>query len=700
MNVIKNKKKKFFLILFSFLFACVFGQSAYESANKNMAVRCLKLAENCLINGDWNNALRQAELGLSYDESISDLIYIKAAALIQLNEKKADVIVLIKKAFDCDNWVNYKKNGARILYADLLCDTGEYDLSLQVLDSEPLIYSADAEFIRIKNLYRIGSEQAIESARLKMNSAIRIYPADVRFANLFFMFETLFMQKAAIRGEKYEIPQLVQTIANYYISKLPDYDGKNLELELLASFFASKENQTRLVRAIDSKDQTVYPLMAVAGLQTGLYSQQQACDLFFKTVGDSFLLSDLEYFSLFIDEPQVSQNLIEKMLNFKGTVFIDSDLDLQNELVVEFSTGRPVSSYYDANNDDYIEVYAVCDFGSPKTVEFLQNNCKVSYDSFPVISQIEYDVSDKNIVLKFFGDDFSFTPFIMEENHVLGKFGLEFYLPVISKELNPPVYEDMYNNAISLEININERENAKVIYTLLKGKKISAVFLQNDKSYAFCNFSDMPFVRAVDSDEDGYFETSELYDLVNEETFPDGFDSEFISNIFGQSVLNEKIYLKQIKIDRNANSFFEFSEEYLPDNGKICYWDNDDNGILDCKHTIFGKKDGEPLKEESEFYDENGNVLITISFVNKIPIKMMEKESEVLIFAGENENVYWVENLFGADIENKIINSVKNNIAQGAVDVCEIDGMRFSVIKVEDNYFCKALAESGVSIEE
>ena len=48
----------------------------------------------------------------------------------------------------------------------------------------------------------------------------------------------------------------------------------------------------------------------------------------------------------------------------------------------------------------------------------------------------------------------------------------------------------------------------------------------------------------------------------------------------------------------------------------------------------------------------------------------------------------------------KIKNSLKNNIAQGAVDVCEIDGMRFSVIKVEDNYFCKALAESGVSIEE
>ena len=56
------------------------AQSSAGAANKNTALRCLKLAENCLVADDWQNALNQAELGLSYDDSISDLYYIKAAA--------------------------------------------------------------------------------------------------------------------------------------------------------------------------------------------------------------------------------------------------------------------------------------------------------------------------------------------------------------------------------------------------------------------------------------------------------------------------------------------------------------------------------------------------------------------------------------------------------------------------------------------
>ena len=179
---------------------------------------------------DWNNALKQAELGLSYDDSISDLIYVKAAALMNMNSKKADVLSQINKAFELDNWVNNKKNGARILYADLLSDTGKYEDSMNLLDSQPFIFSADAEFIRIKNMYRMGTSQSIENARLKLNSAIRIYPSDSRFANLFFMFEMALLQNYAILGINYEIPDIVKTVANYYISKLPDYDGKNLEL--------------------------------------------------------------------------------------------------------------------------------------------------------------------------------------------------------------------------------------------------------------------------------------------------------------------------------------------------------------------------------------------------------------------------------------------------------------------------------------
>ena len=160
--------------------------------------------------------MKQAELGLSYDDSISDLIYVKTAALMNMNSKKADVLGQINKAFELDNWVNNKKNGARILYADLLSDTGKYEDSMNLLDSQPFIFSADAEFIRIKNMYRMGTSQSIENARLKLNSAIRIYPSDSRFANLFFMFEMALLQNYAILGINYEIPDIVKTVANYY----------------------------------------------------------------------------------------------------------------------------------------------------------------------------------------------------------------------------------------------------------------------------------------------------------------------------------------------------------------------------------------------------------------------------------------------------------------------------------------------------
>ena len=141
------------------------------AANRKTAERCLSLSESFMLNDDWQNALNQAELGLSYDETISDLFYVKAAAQSNLGYKKAEVLETIKESFAKDNWINYTKNSARILYADMLCATGLYDESLAVLDMEPLLYSADSEFIRIKNYYRMGTADSISQARARLNSS-------------------------------------------------------------------------------------------------------------------------------------------------------------------------------------------------------------------------------------------------------------------------------------------------------------------------------------------------------------------------------------------------------------------------------------------------------------------------------------------------------------------------------------------------
>ena len=471
-------KKSIFAVIFSFFLFSLSAQNSYQVANKNTAVRCLKLAENCLMSRDWNNALKQAELGLSYDDSISDLIYVKTAALMNMNSKKADVLGQINKAFELDNWVNNKKNGARILYADLLSDTGKYEDSMNLLDSQPFIFSADAEFIRIKNMYRMGTSQSIENARLKLNSAIRIYPSDSRFANLFFMFEMALLQNYAILGINYEIPDIVKTVANYYISKLPDYDGKNLELELLASFFASSDMQNRLVRAIDSKEQTVHPLLAVAGLQVGLYSEKKAVELFFETVENAFCLSDLEFLTLHLRDSEVLNFLLEKLLNYDGFVYVDCDFDLQNEVVVEYKTGRPLNINCDFDNDGNQDFYAKCDFGSPEIVQLQGENISVYYQEYPFVSKIIlHDNSktdevqqNKQTVLNYFGKEFSFAPVELKENDVFGMLGLDFYVPVFTNtQFSLPDFDSLYKNAISVEYPVKERENAKVVYTVFQG---------------------------------------------------------------------------------------------------------------------------------------------------------------------------------------------------------------------------------------
>lgn len=708
-------KKSIFAVIFSVFLFSLSAQNYYQIANKNTAVRCLKLAENCLMSGDWNNALKQAELGLSYDGSISDLMYVKAAALMNMDSKKSDVLVQIKHAFECDNWVSSKKNGARILYADLLSDIGKYDDSMNLLDSQPFIFSADAEFIRIKNLYRMGTPQSVESARLKLNSAIRIYPSDSRFANLFFMFEMAFLQNHAVLGMNYEIPDIVKTVANYYISKLPDYDGKNLELELLASFFASGDMQNRLVRAIDSKEQTVHPLLAVAGLQVGLYSEKKAVELFFETVENAFCLSDLEFLTLHLRDSEVSDFLMEKLLNYDGFVYVDCDFDLQNEVVIEYKTGRPLNINCDFDNDGNQDFYAKCDFGSPEIVQLQGENISVYYQEYPFVSKIILHDNSKTdevqqnklTVLNYFGKEFSFAPVELKENDVFGMLGLDFYVPVFTNtQFSLPDFDSLYKNAISVEYPVKERENAKVVYTIFQGETISAVFLQNEKNYAFCNFSNIPFGRAVDFDDDGVYETLEQYDLILEN--PDAsslYEPEFLSDIFGENFLhqmineNKKIYLQKISIDRNSNQFYEYAEEYLSDNGKISFWDNNDDGVIDCKHTRFPQKNGESLQEESVFYDKDGKMIVSIIFVDKTPIKMFESDKEVLINAGENKNFYWIENVQPLQVENQILDSFKN-MKQGAVEIFESEGARFSIIKMEEDYFCKLLPESELEKDE
>ena len=66
-----------------------------------------------------------------------------------------------------------------------------------------------------------------------------------------------------------------------------------------------------------------------------------------------------------------------------------------------------------------------------------------------------------------------------------------------------------------MELKGNERGGSVVRYASENGKLYSADFFANGKRYAYADFSaGLPFVRRVDTDGDGYFETFEEYDVI------------------------------------------------------------------------------------------------------------------------------------------------------------------------------------------
>ena len=126
--------KKFFCLFLVSLSLNLFAQElTVSAANKKTAQRCLQLAENFILNNDYQSAYNQAVLGLAYDNSISDLLYIKATSLNHLEGSvNAEVLATVREALEIDNWINNNKNNARILYADMLSETCNPEASLDV----------------------------------------------------------------------------------------------------------------------------------------------------------------------------------------------------------------------------------------------------------------------------------------------------------------------------------------------------------------------------------------------------------------------------------------------------------------------------------------------------------------------------------------------------------------------------------------
>ena len=148
--------------------------------------------------------------------------------------------------------------------------------------------------------------------------------------------------------------------------------------------------------------------------------------------------------------------------------------------------------------------------------------------------------------------------------------------------------------------------------------------------------------------------------------------------------------MKKVQIDSNSNTFFEFTEEYLENEGRINCWDYDDNGIIDNQFIKYPVKD-DKIVEENIFFDDRGLQKVSVVSENDIPVTLKYKGKEVLIIPGTSENFYWIGERIEID-EKALVQKISPTFVQGDVNIVQENENRFTVVKVGDNYYCLDVA--------
>lgn len=712
-------KKIVSVFLISLVFSASFAQNSASVANRRTAVRYLQLSKQFASEKLWNEASSNAEMGLAYDDSIADLWYLRAVSLMNRGEKKSAVLPLVVTALDSE-WVDYNRDGARILYASILCDTREFEKALSVIDSEPFIYSADAEYIRAKSYYCLdegkGSGPA-SKARARLDSARRVYPLDSRFAELFYSYEYQILRNTG------SVSAETQPLADAFSLSVPLYKNAGDDLEIYAAIFASDQKvggseskKVRMLKAFNSKGRKS-PLYAIEALKAGLINEDTALDYLYSFADKTISLSILEDFSALLassesgEVKEVTREFFEYLNSYSGTITIDTDSDLITNMVAVYKRGRPQQISYDKNQDDEYEWKAECDFGVPLRISLLEGKSAVEleYSSWPYISSAKYKSDETpDLLFTLVAETLKWTPLeVVPDGTISKSLENDFFVPVLSDSYDVVSAQDLLNASLSYSLPSKERAGAEIQVSLLNGEAQIARYSVGEKIYAMAQFEKgLPVSRKVDADGDGLFETVEYYGFSADPNESAGFISasdemQVMTNLFGTPASGTGFYMRKITVDRNGDTIPDFTEEYVPGTvgaktpGKISSWDTDGDGKWDVQYIKHPSMIDGKLREEAKFHQPFSDSVVTVFSENGSPVSVQSGNEILSVKKGSEKNFYWIlasdSQKTSRNDEKKIIKSVTQEAEPGSAIIVETgenpNKKRFLSVRIEKMIF-------------
>lgn len=721
-GVIMTKKvfPLFVLSLFLVFSENLFSQTEKTSAsiaNRRTAIRYLRLAKQNVSQKNWTEAASYADLGLAYDDTVSDLWYIKAVSKIQGGEKKSEVLPLVKHSLGIDypygDWVDYNKDGARILYADILCATRKYAEAAAVLDEKPFIYSADAEYIRAKALYSTRTEDSIENARLKIDAARRVYPRDSRFPYLFYSFEGAFLLENALETKdeegnlsaEYSIDPLTQKIADSFILTLSNYTKANPELELLASVFVSDaDKKTKLIKSFNEKKNksVLYPLFA---LKASLIEEKEALEYFYGFADEEVNLSALKQMIKNLKTDEAKKSLCDYLSSYSGKITADTDGDLFPNMTVTYENGRIKKITYDKDNDDTYDFESTLEENTVQTLSLLEPELELKYSNWPYLQEISYNLEPETakngtrVSYELIANTLEWCPFTIESEETAKEFlDLDFALPVLNDTQEFTFTSKAVLDAgLTFEMPSNEKKDAHISISLLNGFPQQATYTAEGMTYALTNFENgLPVTRLVDTDGDGIFETTEEYgySAENGRNFISKDDEmQVITNLFGLPDTGTGIYLKSIKIDKDGDTIPDFIEEYTSFNGKISSWDSDRDGRWDTRYVRLPLTDGK-LHEQAMFYNVISGTVVTVESEDGIPVSVKSGEETLKVVKGTSEGFFWIDEALSYSFEEKVMEKINQLEEQSVCIIVENENQRVLAVKITGRIFAMKVPEN------
>ena len=698
---------KLIFVNFIFLGALAFSSDySARKANRQTALRYLRIAKSYAVQGDWQKAAAASVAGNNYDSSVADLWYLMALSQYNNGATRKAVLPILKNSLGGAEWVDYNRSSARIFCADLLCSTGKAKEALDLLDERPMIYSADAEYVRIKSYYTLGGAENVEKAREKVDVSRRIYPADERFPNLFFAYEYKIMhQKNYAAGSFDYMPpdSDARKTADYFITRVPEYNKQNPELEVYAAIFAQDDKRARLLKAFDARG-FKSPLFAAAAVEEGVLEESAALDYFLDFMDKGVDLFELERFASVLKSEDVKKRFFEYLNSYSGTLYVDTNKTLENNLTVCYNRGRPAKILYDADNDGGLDWTADLDFGVPKYAHFEDKKIDVYYGTYPSPVRIVFEEvpGEEGITIFNLADEtVDAKIFDVKADEFLAAAGFKdnFYVIDETSLWNGPSLFDVDRLILSIssmEKPSRERDGALIRFAMLDGVPYAADYLVGDKLYAHAQFT-KPMTRSVDRDGDGIFETTEIYADNDGSVIVSKDDSDAASqNIWGSPVDRPTIYLQMIHIDRNGDTVPDFIEEYWTLGGRRATWDFDFDGEWNERYTVFPRQEGESLVELTEFYllGKDGKIPVSIKQVDGEPVEIKVDGADVSVTKGVKNGFYWVGAVGTESQELNVIGQM-GGAEQGSLQQFDDGNYFLQAVIIGQNIYARAAEKSA-----